>query len=61
MPSPGPGRLAATTAHLAGLGTGIDAADVDLAAAGRDGALWQHEGFGLAGRGVALRMSFPAV
>lgn len=60
MPSPGPGRLAATTARLAGRGTGIDAADVDLlAAAGRDGVLWQHEGFGLAGRGVALRIELP--
>ncbi len=50
----GADRLAATTALLAGVGTGIDAADVDLlAAAGGDGVLWQHEGFGLAGRGVA--------
>jgi menaquinone-specific isochorismate synthase len=57
MLSPGAGRLAATTARLAGQGTGIDAADVDLlAAAGSDGVLWQHEGFGLAGRGVALRI-----
>jgi menaquinone-specific isochorismate synthase len=53
-------RLAATTTRLAGQGTGIDAADVDLlAAAGRDGVLWQHEGFGLAGRGVALRIELP--
>jgi menaquinone-specific isochorismate synthase len=53
-------RLAATTARLAGRGTGIDAADVDLlAAAGSDGFLWQHEGFGLAGRGVALRIELP--
>ena len=53
-------RLAATTARLAGRGTGIDAADVDLlAAAGSDGVLWQHEGFGLAGRGVALRIGLP--
>jgi menaquinone-specific isochorismate synthase len=53
-------RLAATTARLAGQGTGIDAADVDLlAAAGSDGVLWQHEGFGLAGRGVALRIELP--
>ena len=53
-------RLAATTARLAGQGTGIDAADVGLlAAAGSDGVLWQHEGFGLAGRGVALRIELP--
>ena len=53
-------RLAATTTRLAGQGTGIDAADVDLlAAAGSDGVLWQHEGFGLAGRGVALRIELP--
>jgi menaquinone-specific isochorismate synthase len=58
--TPGADRLAATTARLAGKGTGIDAADVDLlAAAGSDGVLWQHEGFGLAGRGVALRMELP--
>ena len=54
------GRLVATTACLAGRGTGIDAAGVDLlAAAGRDGVLWQHEGSGLAGRGVALRIELP--
>jgi menaquinone-specific isochorismate synthase len=53
-------RLVATTTSLAGQGTGIDAADVDLlAAAGSDGVLWQHEGFGLAGRGVALRIELP--
>jgi menaquinone-specific isochorismate synthase len=53
-------QLAATTTRLAGPGTGIDAADVDLlAAAGSDGVLWQHEGFGLAGRGVALRIELP--
>ena len=53
-------RLAATTTRLAGRGTGIDAADIDLlAAAGRDGVLWQHEGFGLAGRGVAMRIELP--
>ena len=53
-------RLAATTTRLAGQGTGIDAADVDLlAAAGSDGVLWQHEGFGLAGRGVAMRIELP--
>ncbi|SRR6266705_3204038 len=47
--TPGADRLAATTTRLAGQGTGIDAADVDLlAAAGRDGVVWQHEGFGLA-------------
>ena len=56
----GADRLAATTARLAGQGTGIDAADVDLlAAAGSDGVLWQHEDFGLAGRGVALRLGLP--
>ena len=56
----GADRLAATTARLAGQGTGIDAADIDLiAAAGRDGVLWQHEGSGLAGRGVALRIELP--
>jgi len=56
----GADRLAATTARLAGQGTGIDAADVDLlAAAGSDGVLWQHEDFGLAGRGVALRLELP--
>ena len=54
------GRLIATTARLAGQGTGIDAADVDLlAAAGTDGVLWQHEGSGLAGRGAALRIGLP--
>ena len=58
--APGADHLAATTARLAGRGTGIDAADVDLlAAAGSDGVLWQHEGFGLAGRGVALRIELP--
>jgi menaquinone-specific isochorismate synthase len=58
--TPGAERLTARTARLAGNGTGIDAADVDLlAAAGRDGVLWQHEGFGLAGRGVALRIGLP--
>ena len=58
--TPGSDRLAATTARLAGQRTGIDAADVDLlAAAGSDGVLWQHEGFGLAGRGVALRIELP--
>jgi len=58
--TPGADRLAAKTARLAGQGTGIDAADVGLlAAAGSDGVLWQHEGFGLAGRGVALRIELP--
>ena len=61
MSTAGADRLAATTARLAGQGTGIDAADVDLlAAAGTDGVLWQHEGFGLAGRGVALRIELPS-
>jgi len=56
----GADRLVATTARLAGQGTGIDAADVSLiAAAGSDGVLWQHEDFGLAGRGVALRIELP--
>ena len=56
----GADRLAATTARLAGKDTGIDAADVDLlAAAGSEGVLWQHEDFGLAGRGVALRIELP--
>jgi menaquinone-specific isochorismate synthase len=55
-----PDRLVATTVRLAGQGTGLDAADVSLlAAAGSDGVLWQHEGFGLAGRGVALRIELP--
>ena len=57
---PGADQLAATTARLAGPGTGIDATDVGLlAAAGRGGILWQHEGFGLAGRGAALRIRLP--
>ena len=56
----GPDGLVAVTARLAGQGTAIDAADVDLlAAAGADGVLWQHEGFGLAGRGAALRIELP--
>jgi menaquinone-specific isochorismate synthase len=50
-------NLVAATRRLAGVGTGADAADLDLiAAAGADGVLWQHEGFGLAGRGVAMRI-----
>jgi menaquinone-specific isochorismate synthase len=57
---PSAARLAARTTRLAGDGTGIDAAAVDLlAAAGRDGVFWQHEGSGLAGRGVALRIDLP--
>ncbi len=56
----GPDGLVAVTARLAGQGTAIDAADVNLlAAAGADGVLWQHEGFGLAGRGAALRIELP--
>jgi menaquinone-specific isochorismate synthase len=56
----GADRLVATTARLAGQETGIDPADVDLlAAAGRDGFLWHHEDFGLAGRGAALRIELP--
>jgi menaquinone-specific isochorismate synthase len=58
--APGADRLVATTARLAGPGTGIDAAGVSLlAAAGSDGVLWQHEGFGLAGRGAAVRIDLP--
>jgi menaquinone-specific isochorismate synthase len=58
--TPGADRLTATTTRLAGDGTGVRAAAVDLlAAAGRDGILWQHEGSGLAGRGVALRIELP--
>jgi menaquinone-specific isochorismate synthase len=58
--TPGADRLTATTARLAGEGTGVRAAAVDLlAAAGRGGILWQHEGSGLAGRGVALRIELP--
>jgi menaquinone-specific isochorismate synthase len=54
------GQLVAVTRPLAGEGTGVDAADVDvIAASGRDGVLWQHEDFGLAGRGVALRIELP--
>src|SRR5579872_6226103 len=64
MPRPpstsGAGRLTATTTRLAGYGTGANAADVDLlAAAGSDGLLWHHEDFGLAGRGVAVRIELP--
>jgi menaquinone-specific isochorismate synthase len=58
--TPGADFLTVTTVRLAGKGTGIDAADVGLlAAAGSDGVLWQYEGFGLAGRGVALRIGLP--
>ena len=58
--TPGPDHLSARTTRLAGAGAGIGAAGVDLlAAAGEDGLLWQHEGFGLAGRGVALRIDLP--
>jgi menaquinone-specific isochorismate synthase len=58
--TPGTDFLTVTTVRLAGKGTGIDAADVGLlAAAGSDGILWQYEGFGLAGRGVALRIELP--
>jgi menaquinone-specific isochorismate synthase len=57
--TPGADGLAATTTRLAGPGTDI-AADISLlAAAGSDGVLWQHEDFGLAGRGVALRIELP--
>jgi menaquinone-specific isochorismate synthase len=55
-----PDHLVATTTRLAGPGTALDAADVSLiAAAGSDGVLWQHEDFGLAGRGAALRIELP--
>jgi menaquinone-specific isochorismate synthase len=58
--APGAGGLVATTTRLAGQGTSITGADIDLlAAAGSDGVLWQHEDFGLAGRGVALRIELP--
>lgn len=53
-------QLTATTTRLAGYGTAVDAAEVDLlAAAGTDGVLWHHEASGLAGRGVALRIELP--
>jgi menaquinone-specific isochorismate synthase len=53
-------QLTATTIRLAGAETGIDAAAVSLlAASGRDGYLWQHETFGLAGRGDACRVELP--
>ena len=53
-------QLTATTTRLAGYGTDADAAEIDLlAAAGADGVLWHHEGSGLAGRGVALRVELP--
>jgi menaquinone-specific isochorismate synthase len=53
-------QLTATTIRLAGAQTGVDAAAVSLlAASGRDGYLWQHETFGLAGRGVACRVELP--
>jgi menaquinone-specific isochorismate synthase len=58
--TPGAAGLAAATTRLAGQGTGIAAAGIDLlAAAGSDGVLWQQEDFGLAGRGVALRIELP--
>jgi menaquinone-specific isochorismate synthase len=57
---PDTSQLTATTVRLAGDGTGTDPAAVDLvAAAGPDGVLWHHEGFGLAGRGEALRIELP--
>jgi menaquinone-specific isochorismate synthase len=64
MPSPpsapGAGRLTATTTRLAGYGTGVDAAELDLlAASGSDGVLWHQEDSGLAGRGTALRIGLP--
>jgi len=56
MPSPGPGCLAATRAYLAGLGTGIDAADVGLlVAAGRDASCGSTRASGWL-RAVALRI-----
>jgi menaquinone-specific isochorismate synthase len=57
---PDASQFTATTVRLAGDGTGTDPANVDLlAAAGPDGVLWHHEGFALAGRGVALRIELP--
>jgi menaquinone-specific isochorismate synthase len=53
-------QLIATTTRLAGHGTDLGAASVDLlAAAGSDGYLWRDEEFGLAGRGVAARIDLP--
>jgi menaquinone-specific isochorismate synthase len=53
-------QLTAATTRLAGYGTGTDVAELDvLAAAGSDGVLWHHEDYGLAGRGVALRIDLP--
>jgi menaquinone-specific isochorismate synthase len=58
--APGAGRLTATTTRLAGYGTGVDAAELDLlAASGSDGVLWHQEDSGLAGRGTALRIDLP--
>lgn len=58
--TPDASQLTATTTRLAGDGTGTGTAHVDLlAAAGPDGVLWHHEGFGLAGRGTALRIELP--
>lgn len=58
--TPDASQLTATTVRLAGDGTGAGPASVDLlAAAGPDGVLWHHEGFGLAGRGVAVRIELP--
>ncbi len=60
MRGSGPEGLIASTVRLAGPGSGIAAADIDLvAASGSDGMLWQHEEFGLAGRGVALHIELP--
>jgi menaquinone-specific isochorismate synthase len=52
--------LVATTRRIAGGDTGVDARHLDLlAASGPDGLFWQHEDDGLAGRGVALRITLP--
>jgi menaquinone-specific isochorismate synthase len=54
------GDLVATTTLIAGGETGVHAPDLDLlAAAGVDGAFWQHGDDGLAGCGVALRIELP--
>ena len=54
-------QLVATTTRIAGADSGVDADAVDLlAAAGADGMFWCHEGDGMAGRGVALRLDLDA-
>ncbi len=52
--------LVCSTRLLTWEGRPVQAADVDLvAAAGSDGLLFQHEDFGLAGRGVAADFALP--